>query len=541
MASFYTGAWWVQPHNTMKPNFEEVEGHEQPNKGSTLPAVPHDVIPVPTGEISYTDAAKIIFPVMGEKRLLFMRGRTPHEIALGEQEKDILIPASPERFCNQIESMGMRVARRENGTGEMAGKPVWRTTTFPVSSVKVLFRSDAAAEHLPPIRQLANCPILTASGEVLAKGYHDHAGGTYISQGREPDHVPLEVAKNALMELLVGFAFVTESDRSRALASLISPALKMGGHIVDDFPVDVAEANLSQSGKTYRLKLVPRLYAELPSAVTSAKGGVGSVDELIAGALIKGRPFIILDNFRGRLDSTILEEAIRGVGWLTCRAFKSCAEVDTSPFIWQISTNGAEFTRDLANRAIITRIRKHADGHVFKTFPTGDLLSHVEANQTFYLGAIFSVIREWMKNGCPKTDESRHDFRGWCQVMDWIVQTIFQMPPLLDGHREEQARTANPALKWLRDVCHAANASKQLGRDLNTSELARIADDAGVEFPGNPASQEKPAPRAGKLLGRLFRESNGKPVSVDGYTVTCREDTNYGNGAEIQKVYTIDG
>ena len=60
----------------MKPNFKEVEGHVQPNKSSTRPAVPYDVIPFPTGEISYTDAAKIIFPVMGEKRLLFMRGRT---------------------------------------------------------------------------------------------------------------------------------------------------------------------------------------------------------------------------------------------------------------------------------------------------------------------------------------------------------------------------------------------------------------------------------------------------------------------------------
>jgi hypothetical protein len=53
-----------------------MEDHEQPNKSSTRPAVPHDVIPFPTGEISYTDAAKIIFSVMGENRLLFIRGRT---------------------------------------------------------------------------------------------------------------------------------------------------------------------------------------------------------------------------------------------------------------------------------------------------------------------------------------------------------------------------------------------------------------------------------------------------------------------------------
>jgi hypothetical protein len=514
------------------------ESKSQPHSASTDGiSIPTNLFPLPAGEVSFTQSAEIIFPIMGERRQLFMRSRVTHEIVNGHDGTDFLTPVTPERFCNLIEGFGYKVARRTYD--DKRGVHVWRTCTFPVSSAKVLLSSDSAHKYLPAIKQLSNCPIFAASGKILTKGYHDHAGGTYISHGTKPPEVPLDAAKEALLGLLADFGFVTGADRSRALASLVSTALKMGAWIYDDFPLDVAEGDQSQSGKTYRQKLVARIYNEIPSAITSAKGGVGSVDEAIATALVRGRPFITLDNFRGRLDSTILEGAIRGSGMVSCRTLRASAEVDTRPFIWQLSTNGAEFTRDIANRSIITRIRKQPDGYQFRTFPEGDLLAHVESNQSFFLGAIFAIIREWKRADCPKTNEHRHDFRGWCQSLDWIVQHILGMPPLLDGHREEQARTANPNLQWLRDVAMAANSMGKLCSELTASELVGIAEDAGIDFPGNPRSQEDPPQRAGKILGKLFRESEDRPILVDGFIVTRREVTTYENGPKIHKNYVI--
>lgn len=499
------------------------------------PRVPANVFPVPGGEISLTVASKIIFPVIGKRRGLYMRNGVPHEIVIGHEGGDFLRPLSPERFCNIIENFGYKVKRREYN--DKTGKWKWRQIIFPTSSARTILQNDVAAEHLPSIHQLANCPILTNFGIVISRGYHALAGGTYISCGAEPPTVPLDVSKNALLGLLRDFNFVSESDLSRAVASLISPALKMGGHIDDDFPLDVAEADQSQSGKTYRQKMIARIYAETPSAITASRGGVGSTDESIATSLVTGRPFITLDNFRGRLDSPLLEAAIRGHGLVCCRVpFHKAVEVDTRPFIWQLSTNGAELTRDIANRSIITRIRKQPDGYQFQIYESGDLLAHVSANQSFYLGAVFSIIREWMRNGCPRTAESRHDFRGWCRVMDWIVQNIFDLPPLLDGHREEQNRMGNPNLQWLREVCHAAKASGMLCREFTASGLVSIAEDAGVDFPGNSTSREEPSTRVGKVLARLFRESEGKPITVDGFTVTRRELENDG---KLQKNYAI--
>jgi hypothetical protein len=504
-------------------------------------SIPDDVFPVPAGGISYTRAAEAIFPVIATYRTLFMRGGTSHELINPDGDIIYLRPVRGERFCAMIENFGRRIARRELIKDKVTGEErlVWRSVTLPKSSAEILLETDAARDHLPPIVRLSGCEILDSSGNLLRSGYHDHGGGTFITGNNDVATVPLKTAITALLDLLADFNFTTRADKSRAAASLISPALKAGQHILDDFPLDVAEADQSQSGKTFRQKLVAVLYGEVPTAITAPKSGVGGIDEAISTALIKGRPFITLDNFRGRLDSTILEEAIRGSGRVMCRALRVSAEVDCRPFNWQLSTNGAELTRDMANRSIITRIRKQPEGYIFKRFREGDLLAHVAACRGFYLGCIFTVIREWIAAGRPRTAESRHDFREWVRVMDWIGQELFQLPPLLDGHREEQQRTANPALQWLRDVCHATVGARAADRELSTSELVSIADDVGIEFPGNPASREEPVQRAGKILGRLFRETDGKPVSVDGFSVSRKVSHTYENGMRDVKFYTV--
>ena len=110
------------------------------------------------------------------------------------------------------------------------------------------------------------------------------------------------------------FDFQTEGDKARAVASLISPALRTGGFLKGRVPADVAEADQSQSGKTYRQKLIAALYNERVSLVTNREGGVGSIDESLNQQLVAGRPFIQFDNFRGRFASAHLEAFLTADG-----------------------------------------------------------------------------------------------------------------------------------------------------------------------------------------------------------------------------------
>ena len=277
--------------------------------------------------------------------------------------------------------------------------------------------------------------------------------------------------------------------------------------------MDVAEADQSQAGKGYRHHLVCALYNEASYFVTARQGGVGSVDESFAAALISGRPFICLDNFRGRLDSQHLE------AFLTCPALfpariphRGEVMVDPKRFVLQMSSNGLEATRDLANRASICRIRERPG------FPYRDALGELQRRQPYFLGCVFAVVGEWLAQGKPRTRETRHDFREWAQSLDWIVQNVFRAAPLMDGHERAQERVSNPALSWLRSVALAVERESRLGDSLTASELVELCGQHDVDVPGiREPDEEKTRKQIGMVMRRCFREGNR--VALDNFVI----------------------
>ena len=143
--------------------------------------------------------------------------------------------------------------------------------------------------------------------------------GLYVTGGESSPAVPLADAVHALGAMLNDFDFSTPGDRSRGLASLIAPGLRFGSWLKQPLPVDIGEADASQSGKTYRQKCVAAIYREVPNVVVQRTGGVGGFDESLSQKLIDGRPFILFDNLRGRLDSPFLESILTAPGTMPAR------------------------------------------------------------------------------------------------------------------------------------------------------------------------------------------------------------------------------
>lgn len=163
-----------------------------------------------------------------------------------------------------------------------------------------------------------------------------------------------------------------------------------------------------------------------------------------------------------------------------------------------------------------------------------EMLSHPGDRSVYAPGAFWYLWAE------PITSDTRHSFRGWTQALDGIIQNVMGLPPLLDGHKDQQDRVANPNLQWLRDIILAAK-SGDIGKDLNTGQFLRIAEDAGIEFPGNQFSKAEPAIRAGRILVKLFRDTEGQSILVDGFTFSRNEAPDYSTNADggIRKFYTI--
>jgi hypothetical protein len=480
----------------------------------------HELV-LPSTGVSFVECAEKAFEILAQTRRFFTRGRLVVELVEDKEGNETLVPLKPAAFRSRLEEYFLLFAWRKH-------KEDWvlLPTRCSKDTAEGILETTAAFSLLPGIRLLSNCPIITERNgklEILGRGYHDVHGGVFVLREGSVPEVPLTEAVQFLSELVQDFDFVTAGDKSRALASFIAPALRFGRILKCDFPLDVAEADESQSGKTYRQKLVCAVYGEAPYVITRRENGVGSLDESISAALISARPFIAFDNFRGKLDSQILESALRGLGRVTCRMpYHAEVEIDPDNVCWLLTSNQAEMTRDSANRSVVTCIRKREEGYSFKPYPTGDVLAHVQDNQLEYLGCVFSVIRFWHKAGKPRTKDHRHDFRESIQSLDWIVQNVFNLSPLLDGHREEQERISNPRLTWIRGVAVACQKAHRLDQWLKPSEIVDVCDAQDVDIGASPGTKDD---QRNLAMGRnLSRALDGQDrIQVDGFLIEFEE------------------
>lgn len=516
----------------------DVEQWAEDNGANGLP-----LLVLPSGDVTITQCATNLFNLIAPTKRLFVRGGAV--VILGKRDDgllalEILRPAAAR---SSFEKFAKLVAWRKGEDNEAVLKPV----TCPQEMADALLHSEEAAKLLPRVEGLINCPVVREIDGALAvaeRGYDDETR-LLVTDGELPPVVELDKAVQQLMALLDDFDFQSEGDKARAVASLITPALKSGGFIKGRVPADVAEADQSQSGKTYRQKVIAALYNEQLSLVTSREGGVGSIDESLNQALVAGRPFIQFDNFRGRFESAHLEAFLTAEGSFPCRV-PHRGEVTVPPenyFVF-LTSNGVDTTRDFANRSNIIRIKKKPPGFAFTKFPEGDLLNRVRKWQAYYLGCVFAVIREWHARGKLRTDETRHDFREWVQVVDWIARNIFGTVPVMEGHQQAQERVSNPALVWLRKVVLAISENGELDRALTATDLHGLCDSADIEIPGlRPGADEDKGKKViGTIMAKLFRD--WETIEVDAFDVTREEryvprDNAHDGGNFKSKTYTV--
>jgi hypothetical protein len=410
---------------------------------------------------------------------------------------------------------------------------------------QAILASDSIS-HLREINTVSNCPVLVVKDGKLdphKKGYAKsrNGGGVYVLGGKSTVPVTIEEAVKIVLEPFDQFDFVDEPDRTRAIAMAITPAMVQAGLIDGHTPIDLAEADQSQAGKGYRHDIVTAIYNESPTLVTNRRNGVGSLDESISNAILKGKPFIRLDNLRENLDSEVLESYITTppTGTTSVRGFRRHGDVKGGQHIFQASSNGIQLTQDAANRAVIIRIRKRPDGYKFRKYNEGYILDHVRANYARFLGAIHKIVIEWYAQGRQESEGVSHDFRRWAAKLDWIMANLFGRSDMLKGHRELQNRISDDALTTLRHIAVELDRQGKLEYEVpfTTAELVEALEESGVEVKG--ADVEAKAKTLGVKLGKAFKKvENNTSVWVDGYTVERGEKpVKYAKVTKPQKVY----
>ena len=374
----------------------------------------------------------------------------------------------------------------------------------------LILGSKELSKSLKHIARVVKHPVLIAEGnepKILTTGAHD---GIFIDSADIIPDVPVEEAVSSIHDLFRDFKFNTPHDLSRAVGHFLSPAMVFGDLLLNGrVPVHVVQADQPGSGKGFMQKLILTIYGEEPGIVTSITRGVGGIEEILSKRLLDGFAFIQWDNLRGKLYCEMFESATTE-DTASCRTLHISATVSTKGVFFMITSNGVELSPDLADRSVFVRIIKQDDEYQWSTYGDGsqELSEYVKTNRTYYLGCIYSILSEWIRQGKPK-NQGRHRFHQWAGSMDWIVRNLFHLPPLLNGHKEVQREVASPIFVFLRAAAIQVEKEGMLGDQLTASALVELAQQHNLTIPGVKEYDDGQAPKTlGLHLGRVFKEND---------------------------------
>ena len=488
---------------------------------------------LPSNKTEITGCAEILMRIIAPKRELFSKGSSLVQIIQNDEGLPQLAEVTPVAFRSLSENYAEFWVR----TDDSNGRPVESARRMSRENAAAIMECRSAISLLPRVKAIANFPPLRRDGTTQKEGF-DPDTGILVSGKVEIEKMSSSEAVPLLLGLLIDWKFASPADQSRAIAMIIAPMLRLGPWVNDRvaFPIFTIEADLSQTGKGMLMQVTAGIYGEMPAIVTQPIGGVGSFDESLSSALMKGRPIIQMDNLRGRLRSQVLEAFVTARGPFHTRALRREQEVDSRRFVLYATSNGIESTEDAANRMCVTRLRKQQLGHPWHKWPEGSLLKHVEVNRSKYLGAICAVLRKWIDAKEPII-ECNHDFREWAGASNWIVEKVFNLPPMMEGHDEVKVRVSTPGLGFLREMALRIKSEEET---FTASELAERAQIEEVPIPGWESEKKDPTAlnkHMGSLLAKCFKESDTITVEEISIQREERDIPREGGGSWKSKVY----
>lgn len=572
-------AWWV--HQTIKEHggwqYAERQIRKARAQVGDLPEVQ-----LPGGERSHVDCARELGPILrgagvysrgGIPAIIDASGRVAtikgaRGVSLLERHCRffVITPAKPAKPAvkSKKDETGQVVVRAKPAVEAQPAEKVYMNALDP-KMVPVLLSADELIDALPPINVVTRCPILLDEGGKLVPitSYHE-ASGILVNGGEAPPEVPFEVAARIIASkegLLRDFIFHDEEDFAKAVVTLLSPCLNLGGMLAGvgtkpRVPMPVLLKDDSQAGGGYFVKMLCAIHNEdAPEFVTQrGEGGVGSDRETFETALTRGRPIVCFDNWKGILAIQSAEQAMTEDS-VPCRV-PGVASINIDPrrIFFVMTSNGATLSRDMSNRSYLIHMKKRPDklpdGSMYpephKFDGTNYLLEYVRINQPFILGCVWSILRRWYELGKHVyTGAKRHDFDAWERAVVFIATEMLGLVDPLASSRKQQGGIASNTETWVREAAIAIRKEGLLGKQLTAAQIYAACEEQAVEVPGAKRPEEGPV-AVGRKIGPAFRqaeerEENGtkvRKITLGGFDITRMETTNqYGDN---ERTYFFD-
>jgi len=340
--------------------------------------------------------------------------------------------------------------------------------------------------YLRVLRQVTHTPVLRPDGSVLdPPGYDSSTGLLYLpatgltvpSVSAKPTAKEIDAAKTLFLSLVADFPFVKDEHRATWCAFCFTPLLRP--LIKPPYPLELITAPQRGSGKTYLANIQKDLHgavfrSEFPRDAEEQRKAISSI------LLTTTAPIVVLDNLRGRIESSVLDGLLSSADWAD-RQLSFLKNLDLkNDRLWVATSNNAKLGGDTSRRTLVVRINADMPEPWRRTGFKIKLPDFVIDHRGEILSAMLTLARGWVLDGMPRPTATRTDsFGDWGTGLAGLLEWM-QVPGLLDKAADEAGEISEDDMEWGEWI--AAQHDAFGDRGMSTPEIVEALEDhrAGV-------------------------------------------------------------
>lgn len=394
----------------------------------------------------------------------------------------------------------------------------------PQLAAAVLTEADKLGELA--VDHLTMTPILTGT-QLHAKKGHDRALRAWIlapdgvQVPQNPSRADAEAALHRLEAWLGEFPFASATDRSAALAALLTAAMRASLETAPGILVSKPDYG---SGASTLCDLVHVILTGRPAAVVNASLGRQETDKAIDAVQLAGLPSIVIDNvtdgeqFHSIAIAQVLSQPTRQVRVL------GESTVIQAPCTQLVLVNGNNIrvADDLVRRFIMVRLDPHMENPHTREFARPDLIKEAQRDRPQLLSDLYTLTAAYRASGELAVVSRLAGFSGWLHAVAAPLVWLGLPDPAVTQQNISVDDEKRTLLKGMMGAWYEA-----FGQAPVTLREA-VGDEFGDEEHALPPEQEKarqrlkqvllqvcPSPRGGldmTKLGRWMAGVNGRVI-----------------------------
>ncbi len=378
----------------------------------------------------------------------------------------------------------------------------------------------------PQLNAVISAPTMRPDYSILnVPGFDSETGILFASSvvwPRMPEHPNLDDAKSALSlltDLVRSFPFVSASDRSAALAMILTAIVRP---CMPSAPLFGVSAPTPGTGKSKLVDIAAILATGRAASVLSVPREEEELRKHVGSVLMSGDAFVTLDNIEFPLRSEFLCQVLTQ-GSVDVRVLGESRTLKLPTSATFCATgNSLRFAGDLTRRVVLINLDAGMERPESRVFET-DVIDMARARRTELVTAALTILRAFVVQRGPNIVPALGGFEGWSNLVRSALMWVGEADPLSNT---EKVRENDPE----RERTAAIFASLPAERAWTVSEICRMIEQdrgRGIDFRHHEGLSDALGEfigQSGQLnavrFGHFLRKQAGR--IIDGRKITNR-------------------